>query len=111
MRTDRQSLEDIREHIRKIEERAPASREALEHDELLQVWVLYHLTVVGEAARNVSEHFRDSHPEVRWSRMVGLRNKVTHGYFDIDLDVIWNVVEYDVPELRSQIATALAKSP
>ena len=76
---------------------------------MLQVWVLYHLSVIGEAARNVSEDFRDSHPEVRWSKMVGLRNRITHGYFDIDADVVYNVVEYDIPELGGQIAAALAE--
>ena len=107
MRADRDWIEDIHEHIGKVSERAPADQRAFEFDELLQVWVLYHLSVVGEAARNVSEEFRDSHPEVRWSKMVGLRNRITHGYFDIDMDVIWNVIEYDIPELGSQIAAIL----
>jgi uncharacterized protein with HEPN domain len=107
MRTDRERLEGIREHLGKVVYRAPATREALASDEMLQVWVFHHLAVVGEAARAVSERCRDSHPEIRWSKMVGLRNRITHGYFDIDLDIVWNVIEYDVPELGSQIAAIL----
>jgi uncharacterized protein with HEPN domain len=107
VKTDRDRIEDIRVHIEKIRSRAPATRDALASDEMLQVWVLYHLSVVGEAARAVSKVCRDSHPEVQWSKMVGLRNRITHGYFEIDVDVVWNVIEYDIPELGKQIATIL----
>lgn len=76
MRSDAERLRDILEAIERIQSRAQIER--LQEDDLLQVWVLYHLQIVGEAVRALSLDLTKQHPEVPWSQIVGLRNRVVH---------------------------------
>ena len=57
------------------------------------------LEIVGEAASRISSDTRKAHPDISWHDIAGLRNRIVHAYFDIDLAVIWNIVTEDVPEL------------
>lgn len=72
---------------------------------MLQVWVLHHLQIVGEAARCLSEEFRRLHPDAAWSKAAGMRHILVHHYFDIDADQIWKVVEHDLGHLRDIVAS------
>jgi uncharacterized protein with HEPN domain len=67
---------------------------------LLQNAVLHWIEIIGKAARGVSDKVRDAHPEVPWRVITDMRNRVTHVYFDIDLDIVWNMVTRDLPKLR-----------
>ena len=58
------------------------------------------LQIVGEAARRVSEHLRHQHPEVPWAEIIGLRNRLIHGYDTVDLDRLWEVLTGDLPALK-----------
>jgi uncharacterized protein with HEPN domain len=60
---------------------------------MLQVWILHHLQIIGEAARSLSDEFRTGHPDDVWGQVVGLRNILVHHYFEIETDLIWNVIE------------------
>lgn len=66
------------------------------------------LEVIGEASTNVPSEVRDGHPAVPWSRVIGMRNIVIHGYFGVDLRVIWDTVADDLPPLREAVARMLA---
>ena len=55
--------------------------------------------IVGEAADNVSEDTRRAHPDIPWAQIVGMRNRLVHVYFDIDLQVLWATVHHDLPAL------------
>lgn len=105
MRSDAERLQDILEAIERIQSRAQI--EQLQEDELLQVWVLYHLQIVGEAVRSLSAGLTQQHPEVPWSQIVGLRNRVVHEYFDIDLDIVIDIVTTDLPGFQVQIESIL----
>lgn len=59
--------------------------------------IIHYLTILGEAANNVSSEFCSLHPEVDFKNMAGLRHKLVHDYANIDMDVIWEVVTCDVP--------------
>jgi uncharacterized protein with HEPN domain len=61
--------------------------------------ILRQLTIVGEAAKRMSEEFRTSHPEVPWRRVAGFRDVVVHDYFKVDLEEVWRIVQGDVPVL------------
>lgn len=61
--------------------------------------ILRQLTIVGEAAKRVSEEFRTDHNEVPWRRVAGFRDVVVHDYFKVDLEEVWRIVQGDVPAL------------
>lgn len=65
------------------------------------------LEIVGEAARQIPEELREQYPDVPWSEAIGMRNKVIHGYFGVDMRVIWDTVRDDLPPLRA-VARMLA---
>ena len=107
MRDDRQRLLDIIEAIDRIESRAPDSRQAFEADELIQVWVLHHLRILGEAARALSAEFQATHADLPWSGIIGMRNILVHHYFEIDTDVVWSVLRNDLPGFKAKMQAIL----
>lgn len=80
-------------------------------DEMLQVWVVYHLAVIGEAARHLPEMVFIEHPEVDWAAVTGLRHRLVHGYFAVDLDLVWETVSRDLPTLKAQLEDILESMP
>ncbi len=111
MRSDRERLLDILEAIQRIERRSPDDKQALEADELIQTWVLHHLRVLGEAVRALSADFRNSHPDLPWSGIIGMRNILVHHYFEIDADAVWSVLKSNLPALKAKIQKALDELP
>jgi uncharacterized protein with HEPN domain len=109
MRDDRERLLDLREAIERIEKYTAGGRAALERDELIQTWVIYHLQVIGEAARALSPELRDRYSDVPWSEIVGMRNILAHRYFGIDVDIVWSAVDHDLPQLKRQIDLILSE--
>ena len=111
MRNDRERLLDIIEAIERIERHVRGGRVAFAGQELVQVWVIHNLEIVGEAARGVSEDLRRRRPDVRWREVVALRNVLAHGYFGIDVERVWATVEKDLPKLKEQIRSIVAEIP
>ena len=103
MRDDRERLLDILEAIERIDRYAARGRAAFERDELIQNWITHQLQIIGEAAARISPDLRESYPGVPWRQIIGMRNVLTHGYFEIDLDIVWSVVERDLGKLQSQV--------
>ncbi len=107
MRDDRERLLDVREAIEKIEKYAHRGRDAFNSDELIQTWIVHHVQIIGEACRGLSSEFRDQYPAFPWSKIVGMRNILVHQYFGIDRDVVWAVVDRDLPDLKTKIEAIL----
>lgn len=107
MRDDREKLEDILEAIERIERYALQGRDAFEQNELIQSWFIQHLQIIGEASRALSSTTRDRDPEIPWKQMIGMRNVLTHNYFEIDFDIVWSVVEQELPNLKPRIQAIL----
>lgn len=107
MRDDRERLRDIQEAIERIEKHAASGRGEFERNELVQVWVIHHLQIIGEAVRSLSEGFRRRHSEVPWPQVVGMRHILVHRYFGIDTDAVWSVVERDLPQLKAKVRSIL----
>ena len=63
------------------------------------------LTVIGEASARVSLDTKVAHPEIPWSQMAGMRNRIVHRYFSMDLDILWSVVREDLPVLIDRVRT------
>ncbi len=76
-------------------------------DELRQSAVLHKLIVIGEAAARLPDEFRNRHPEVEWSDIVGFRNIAVHEYFSVNLPIVWVTATQEVPTLRDKIAQIL----
>lgn len=76
-------------------------------DELHQSAVIQKILVIGEAAGHVSQELRNKYPQVVWPQIVGIRHILVHGYFGIDMEIVWRVAVERVPELREQIAAIL----
>jgi uncharacterized protein with HEPN domain len=108
VRSDRERLLDILEAIEKIEQRASADIEEFAEDEMQQVWVIHHLQIIGEAASKLSAGLRSSQLDLPWDSMIGMRHVLVHGYFQIDLDVVWAVIGKDLPSLKAAIAELLS---
>jgi uncharacterized protein with HEPN domain len=62
--------------------------------------VVRNLEIIGEAANRLPDEFKDKHPEVEWHKVVGLRNRIIHDYFGIDIKIIWQIMHTDLPALR-----------
>lgn len=71
--------------------------------------VIRNLMIIGEASRNIPENVKARHPEVPWDEMYLLRNKVSHEYFGIDYEIIWDIVSNYIPENRTQIQRVLSE--
>ena len=83
------------------------AREDFQQDKRTQQAVIMSLIIVGEAATKVMDShadFAQEHPQVPWRSMRGMRNRMAHRYFDIDLDMVWNTVQNALPELLRQLS-------
>jgi len=86
---------------------AGKTRAQVTGDEIGQLALVRLLEIVGEAAGRISPAFRSAHPELPWSEMNGLRNRLVHAYFDVDLEVLLDIVEKDLPPIIGQIERLL----
>ena len=74
-----------------------------ERNRMAQLAILKSVEVVGEAASRVSSECRESHPEIPWSGIVGMRNRLVHGYFEVNLVRVWDTLHQDIPRLIAQL--------
>ena len=76
-------------------------------DPMLRLALTRAVEIVGEAAAQVSAEGRAAWPDVPWSQIVGMRNRLVHAYFDVDTAILWDTVELALPSLRAQLILAL----
>lgn len=106
-------LADYVDHIRHAARMARSYVENMSREEFLadtrtQQAVILNLFVIGEAATKLlSEYpeFADEHSAIAWKAMKGMRNRIAHGYFDVDLEIVWETVGTSLPELLSQLSS------
>ncbi len=82
-----------------IEFKGYMGKAAFLEDAKSQSAVLHQLLIIGEAVKRMSPEFRAAHPEVPWKLIAGTRDKLIHFYEGVDLDEVWNMVTFDLPEL------------
>ena len=79
------------------------TRDALGADRILQLALTRLLEIVGEAANRVSKQEQAEYPQIPWRDIVGLRNRITHGYDQVDLDIVWEIAKRDLPSLIAEL--------
>lgn len=111
--------EDRLVHMMRTIERIKSKKEGLERSMMCEgddctELIIYNLQVLGEAANNISEAFCAEHPEIDFAGWAGLRHRLVHDYVNIDLDIVWNAICYDLPildELLKPIVESLPEEP
>jgi uncharacterized protein with HEPN domain len=83
-------------------------RDAFLHDEDLQRAFARSLEIIGEATKRVPDTFREQHDGIEWRGMAGMRDRLIHGYFGVDYELVWEVVTEHVPALNEQLRRLLA---
>src|SRR5215212_6831626 len=86
------------------------TREDLFSDRMLRLSVERAVEIVGEAAVKVSVDFRSAHPDIPWTDMMGMRNRLIHAYFDVNPNIIWSTATSDLPALVARLELLLAAS-
>ena len=79
------------------------SREDLDNNRMLTLAIVKELEIIGEAASKLTPEFKAAQPQIPWADIVGMRNRLTHGYFDIDLDRVWDTVLDDLGPLCEEL--------
>ena len=97
MRKFRDRLQDILEAIAHIEAQQAMGRAAFESSPLVQVWMVHHLMIIGEAVRSIDPTTRQRYPSVPWRQIAAMRNILVHDYFRINQEIVWETVEKHVP--------------
>ena len=104
-------LKDILEAIRKIEKYTEnISVDDFVKGELIQDGVVRNLEIIGEAVKNIPEDIKIRKSQVEWKKITGLRDILIHGYFGIDVDIVWDVVKNKIPELKQKILEILGEN-
>lgn len=101
---DKLYLEHILESIGRIEKFTDGiSKDDFQNTILIQDAVIRNFEIIGEAAKRLTAAFTQSHPELPWQDMAGMRDKLIHHYLDVDIDVVWKTIEVDLPVLKNHI--------
>jgi uncharacterized protein with HEPN domain len=117
MNKDELRAPDYLAHILQAIERITTYTEDIDvvgflNNELIQDAVIRNIEIIGEAAHNVDTvypSFANEHPNVPWQDMYWMRNRVSHGYFSVDLEIVWKTIQRDIPELAQQVKDVLQK--
>ena len=97
-------IEHILENIKEIEFFTKGlSKEKLIVNKLEQYAVIRALEVIGEAVKNIPIEFRKKYPNIPWKEIAGMKDKLMHHYFGVNLDTVWKVIKDDLPELKKEI--------
>lgn len=87
----------------------PANKENFDANELVRVWCLRHLEIIGEAAAKISDERRTLAMDIPWRQIIGMRNALIHAYFDVDWNAVWSVIDRDLQPLKLGIQALLKK--
>lgn len=110
MKDDALFLRHILDAIELIDEYVKGvTRPWFVQNRMLRDAVMRQLEIIGEAARNVSGELREAHPDIEWGQIIGMRNRLIHAYFQVDIELVWEIVTTDLPLLKMQIETIVAK--
>lgn len=97
-------IEDILENILLIENSIKnLSKDEFVNDKMIIDATIRRLEVIGEAVKNISEKIKRKYPEIEWRKIAGTRDAIIHAYFNVDLDITWNIIKINLPDLKNKI--------
>ena len=91
------AIDDIEESVKNI------SKKKFEETKDVKDANIRRLEIIGEAVKNISKELKEKYKEVEWNRIIGTRDKMTHHYFWVNLDIIWDIIKKDLPELKKRV--------
>lgn len=97
----------MRDAIQRILNYTKEGRESFFADSKTQDAVVRNLEIIGEASKNISQSLKATYPDVSWKQIIGMRDKVIHEYFGVNLKIVWDTIEGEIPELKRKIETIL----
>jgi uncharacterized protein with HEPN domain len=107
-RDDRVYLNHMLDAITQVETYLnSATKQQFIEENMLHDAVIRQLEIVGEASRNISEEIQEKYSLVPWGQIIAMRNRIVHAYFDVNLEIAWDIYTHDLPELKLQIQKIL----
>ena len=107
MKDERVYLGHIRDAVNDIEQYTSVGRDAFVAERMRHDAVIRKLEIIGEAVKQLSDATKDRRPEIPWKQIAGMRDRLTHDYFGVDLALVWRVVERDLPALKAAVMALL----
>jgi uncharacterized protein with HEPN domain len=95
------AMDTVKEYLQGVNE------EKFKNTRLIQDGVIRQIEIIGEAVRHVSKDIRKTYPEIPWQDVAGMRDKLIHGYFGVDIEKVWDTAQDDLPILRKQVEKIL----
>jgi uncharacterized protein with HEPN domain len=97
-------IEDIKESIKNLEEFTKGlDKDKFSKDSLRQSAIMRQLEIIGEAVKNIPDPFRKRFPKIPWKDIAGFRDVLSHAYFGVSLERVWNLIEIDLPVLKKEL--------
>jgi uncharacterized protein with HEPN domain len=110
VKDDRVYLQHIQDDLNDIANYCGSDREEFFNDRMRQDATLRKLEVIGQAVKNLSERTKSRQPDIPWKQIAGMRDKVIHDYFGVNLEIVWAVVQKELPKLAVAVAALLNDS-
>lgn len=107
MRSDKLNITYIADSIHQIQIYTQDGREAFMQTRIIQDAVIRNFLVIGEAIKNISTDLKSAHPDVSWRSVAGFRDVLIHNYIHVNLDLVWDIIEIDLPSFKIQIEAIL----
>lgn len=109
MNRDKLYLSHIRDAISRIEIIAKHGREKFLTDFTMSDTAIKNFMVIGEASKNISTETKSKQPHIPWKKVAGFRDILIHNYFGIDLEEVWRIISFELPELHNAIDALLSE--
>ena len=97
-------IDDVKESIKNIEDFTKGlNKEKFSKDKLRQSAVIRQLEIVGEAVKNIPSNIKEKNSKIPWKDIASFRDVISHAYFGVNMDRVWNIIEQDLPKLKKEI--------